>query len=445
MKISKKIAVAAIPAVMALASTSVDSKILLMSQEGWEVSFDGAANAFIMKNSVSDAPTTSGGATVAFDTTAGIMGGNDDTSIVTGLLPNVWGMTLKAPTANGLDMSARLGLYTHMNGADNSLGNGQINLRETSGSIAGFFGSVLVGRSLGIHQSNAILNDMLLFGVGAAATANNSNTTLGRIGVGYLYTDFKPQIAWTLPDLGNGFNAKIAVFDPDEIRADTFGFSATDTSSPRVEAQITWNGDFFQTGVGVNLWVDGSYQNTERNLAESRAMSNKISADGSTIETIVSDDNDDVDSAGVGFGTKLTYEGFSLVATGFYGTAMGMRGQHSTGDHGAAGATGSSVGALDDVGKERKSYGGYIQGTFDFGQGTSVGYSYGGNYLKKTGSDMNTTGTPNYNIMHSGMIWHNVTDNFRLVAEGGYAEKAWYLADDEQEDSFGGVGAFFFW
>ena len=47
--------------------------------------------------------------------------------------------------------------------------------------------------------------------------------------------------------------------------------------------------------------------------------------------------------------------------------------------------------------------------------------------------------------MHSGMIWHNVTDNFRLVAEGGYTEKAWYLADDDQEDSFGGVGAFFFW
>ena len=443
MKISKKIALAAIPAVMALASTSADSKILLMSQEGWEVSFDGAANAFIMKNSVSDAPTSSGGATTAFDTTAGIMGGNDDTSIVTGLLPNVWGMTLKAPTANGLDMSARLGLYTHMNGDENSLGNGQLNIRETSGSISGFFGSVLVGRSLGIHQSNAILNDMLLFGVGAAATANNSNTTLGRIGLGYLYTDFKPQIAWTLPDLGAGFNAKIAVFDPDEIRADTNDFSATDLSSPRVEAQITWNGDFFQTGVGVNLWVDGTYQNAERTLAESRAMSNKVSADGNAMETLVSDENDDVDAAGVGFGTKLTYEGFSLVASGFYGTALGMRGQHATGGAGTAASV--STGALDDAGKERKTYGGYIQGTFDFGQGTSVGYSYGGNYMKKTGSDMNTTGTPNANTMHSGMIWHNVTDNFRLVAEGGYAEKSWYLADDEQEDSFGGVGAFFFW
>ena len=57
MNIKRKIAIAAVPAVMALASTSVDSKILLMSQEGWEVSFDGAANAFVMKNSVSDVPT----------------------------------------------------------------------------------------------------------------------------------------------------------------------------------------------------------------------------------------------------------------------------------------------------------------------------------------------------------------------------------------------------
>ena len=63
MKFSKKIAIAAVPAVMALASTNVDSKILLMSQEGWEVSFDGAANAFIMKNSGDAAPTTSGGNT----------------------------------------------------------------------------------------------------------------------------------------------------------------------------------------------------------------------------------------------------------------------------------------------------------------------------------------------------------------------------------------------
>jgi hypothetical protein len=442
MKISKKIAVAAIPAVMALASTNVDSKILLMSQEGWEVSFDGAANAFIMQNSGTNVPTTSGGTAVAFDGTAGIINArNSETSIVTGLLPNVWGMTLKAPTANGLDMSARLGLYTHMNGGENALGNGQINIRETSGTISGFFGSVLVGRSLGIHQSNAILNDMLLFGVGAGASAGNSNTTLGRIGVGYLYTDFQPMVAWTLPELGNGFAAKVAILDPKDVAADTSANSATDHSAPRVEAQITWNGDFLQTGVGVNLWVDGTYQHTGRTLAETQSRQNAAGVDR---------EHDHVESAGVGFGTKLSYEGFSLVATGFYASGLGMRGQHSVlpimqTQDANNGTIAGSTGALDDDGKERKSYGGYIQGTFDFGQGTNIGYSYGGNYLRMTGSDMNNLGTSNANTMHSGMIWHNVTDNFRLIAEGGYAEKSWYLADDDQEDSFGGIGAFFFW
>ena len=439
MNIKRKIAIAAVPAVMALASTSVDSKILLMSQEGWEVSFDGAANAFIMKNSTSNVPDSSGGTgNIAFDTYGGVTGLNshDDTSIVTGLLPNVWGMTLKAPTANGLDVSARLGLYTHMNGGENSLGNGQINIRETSGSVAGSFGTVLVGRSLGIHQSNAILSDMLLFGVGAAASASNSNTTLGRIGLGYLYTDFKPQVSWTLPGmdaLGGNFGAKIGLFDPDDVVADTAGFSATDKSSPRVEAQITYNGGLGD--LGINLWVDGTYQNTERNEAEAGLRTAHDAAGNNT--NVTNDRDTDVDSAGVGFGTKLTYQGFGLVATGFYGNALGIRGQRATGAGGN--------GALDDVGTERKSYGGYLQGTYDFGQGTSAGYSYGGNCLKRTGNDIQARGVMNCQTMHSGMIWHNVTDNFRLVAEGGFTEKTWYLADSEQEDSFGGVGAFFFW
>ena len=286
---------------------------------------------------------------------------------------------------------------------------------------------------------------MLLFGVGAGASAGNANTTLGRIGVGYLYTDFQPMVAWTLPELGNGFGAKVALLDPKDVAADTAAVSATDHSAPRVEAQITWNGDLLATGVGVNLWVDGTYQYTGRTAAETQARQG-IHNPARTTDGDV--DHDHVESAGVGFGTKLSYEGFSLVATGFYASGLGMRGQHSVfpiRQTGNAGAAAASTGALDDGGKERKSYGGYLQGTFDFGQGTNVGYSYGGNYMTMTGEDMNNLGTTNANTMHSGMIWHNVTDNFRLIAEGGYAEKSWYLADDDQEDTFGGVGAFFFW
>ena len=48
-------------------------------------------------------------------------------------------------------------LYTHMNANGNSGDNNAMNIRETSLTVAGSFGSVLMGRSLGIHQSNAIL------------------------------------------------------------------------------------------------------------------------------------------------------------------------------------------------------------------------------------------------------------------------------------------------
>ena len=265
---------------------------------------------------------------------------------------------------------------------------------------------------------------MLLFGVGAAASAANSNTTLGRIGLGYLYTDFKPQISWTLPGMG-GFGAKIGLFDPDDVIADTAAASATEGSSPRVEAQITYAGDF--SGLGINLWVDGTYQNTERTTAEVEAVANFAADTAGVSQTAAQraalrdDDRDDVDSAGVGFGTKLTYDAFSLVASGFYAHGLGIRGQRATQGPTNGGAV--AVGALDDSGKERKTYGGYIQGTFDFGQGTSIGYSYGGNYMKKNGRDMVALGTMNGQTMHSGMIWHNVTDNFRLIAEGGYTEK----------------------
>ena len=146
----------------------------------------------------------------------------------------------------------------------------------------------------------------------------------------------------TLPGvdaLNGNFGAKIGIFDPDDIHADTTTYSATDKHAPRVEAQITYTGGIGD--LGINLWVDGSYQNTERNAAEAAQFGNHYST-LSGVYTVEVTDETDVDSAGVGFGTKLSYEGFSLVATGFWGNAMGIRGQHATG---AAGN-----GALDDVG-----------------------------------------------------------------------------------------------
>ena len=61
----------------------------------------------------------------------------------------------------------------------------------------------------------------------------------------------------------------------------------------------------------VNLWVDGTYQNTERTEDEASRRTS-IPAVGNTAMATVDRDTD-VDSAGVGFGTKLTYQGFALL------------------------------------------------------------------------------------------------------------------------------------
>ena len=76
-------------------------------------------------------------------------------------------------------------------------------------------GTLKIGRDLGIFGGNAILEDMTLLGVGTVSdlTARGGNTTLGRIGVGYLYADWKSQIQYTSPNW-DGFSFTAAVVDP---------------------------------------------------------------------------------------------------------------------------------------------------------------------------------------------------------------------------------------
>ena len=55
-----------------------------------------------------------------------------------------------------------------------------------------------------------------------------------------------------------------------------------------------------------------------------------------------------------------------------------------------------------------------------------------------------TAALQNYVESHIGMLWHNVTDDFRLIAEGSYTESHWYMAGSKENVGVS-VGAFFFW
>ena len=76
---------------------------------------------------------------------------------------------------------------------------------------------------------------------------------------------------------------------------------------------------------------------------------------------------------------KWNFQGLQLVAAGFWNKGLGIQFQGNLNN--------AYSGSLDHRGKPRNFYGGYLQATYDFGQGTNIGYSYGQNKQVMTGQD----------------------------------------------------------
>jgi predicted porin len=214
-------------AAVALPAAAVD----FTSKDGdWTFSLSGNVNVdYIWSNcqSVNSAADVGGGLTCV-----GSASSSNVSNIGNGLLPAAFTFGV-ATTQNGIDLSAHLGLYPGIatndggspnlqagtsNGSSNTaLGSTGLDIRQvymTFGTKT--MGTFTLGRNIGLFGADAILNDMTLPGVGApgsAATAAPSNTTLGGIGFGYIYTDWLAQIDYTTPDL-SGFSFTLGVFDP---------------------------------------------------------------------------------------------------------------------------------------------------------------------------------------------------------------------------------------
>ena len=93
---------------------------------------------------------------------------------------------------------------------------------------------------------------MTLSGVGTVSdlTQGGGNTSLGRIGVGYLYADWKGQVQYSSPKWG-GFSFNVAVVDPwglvnlSGVSLDAGSFSQ-EGSTYGFEGKVAyaWEGDF---------------------------------------------------------------------------------------------------------------------------------------------------------------------------------------------------------
>ncbi len=170
-------------------------------------------------------------------------------------------------------MAAVFGMYPGINssattvGANSGglpigLGTSGIDFRQiyvTAGTKTA--GTFKFGRDLGIFGSDAILSDATLLSVGATGSnANPGNTSLGRIGYGYIYADFMPQISYASPIWG-GFQATVGVFQPlDEIAfaGDAYSGTANQHSVPMFQGKVTY--DYKFGPVAGRLWLSGLYQ-----------------------------------------------------------------------------------------------------------------------------------------------------------------------------------------
>lgn len=80
------------------------------------------------------------------------------------------------------------------------------------------WGTVKLGRDIGLFGQQIILSDMTLLGVGGTTNASIPfNTTFGMIGHGYMYVGFQPQISYTTPKMG-GLQAAAGIFQPSRLR-----------------------------------------------------------------------------------------------------------------------------------------------------------------------------------------------------------------------------------
>jgi predicted porin len=353
-RISLSIAVAA---VMSAAAFAPAAYAIDINAGDWKLSIDGNVNAsYIYSRCDTNAHIISGGL-ACIDTDS------SSSSVSNGLLPAALSIS-GATTQGAYDIGFTFGLYPGISTNDG----GSPNLQATSGSTntalgtAGLdvrqvfltfgnkdMGTVMAGRNIGFFGADAILNDMTLLGVGAGNGnyAAPANTSLGSIGLGYIYTDWLAQIDYTTPDFF-GAKASIGIFDP----LNTLSQIPASKKAPGIQAKIAYT-------VGpLYLSASGLYQQQR---------------DTEATDINVPGTNGNYSSWATDFGGKYDIAGFEVA--GWYYVGKGV------------GTTGLFVNSDDGQGDPRDSNGYLAQVTYKIMQ-TKFGINYGQSVLKAAAGDV---------------------------------------------------------
>lgn len=346
----------------------------------WKLTASGNVNVYYINSSCEE------------QTTLGITGGlacrgaageDKSSSISNGLLPAA--LVIGASTTQkGLDLSVNFGFYPGISTNDGSpnlqqgadllntaLGTTAIDMRQVYMTFGNKqIGEFMLGRNIGLFGADAILNDMTLPGVGAGNGnyAAPANTSLGSIGLGYIYTDWLGQINYTTPDFG-GFKFTVGIFDP--LEPITQG-TATPEGSPGYHAKIAFKAEMF--------YLSATY------IAQKHEGPLNVG---------------DFDSRGFDIGGKVTLGNFE--ALGWYYNGKGM------------GTTALYLFGATVTGAERDSDGFLAQATYKFGD-TKVGINYGQSNLDLASGEA-PSDLVKSNEKYTVGVYHSLTENLTLIAE----------------------------
>jgi predicted porin len=364
----------------------------------WTLSFDGNVNANYIYSDcqkASDAHVVDGGL-------ACVATNSSSSAVSNGLLPAA--LTVSgATTQDGWDLGFTFGLYpgisTNDGGSPNlqasdpagfghtALGTAGLDIRQVFLTVGNKeFGTIMAGRNIGLFGADAILNDMTLLGVGAGNGnyAAPANTSLGSIGLGYIYTDWLSQIDYTTPDMA-GAKVTVGIFDP----LNTLGQMPENHSSPGFQGKIAY------TLGSLYLSASGLYQKQRIGCTDVAVDLNPCFA-----SPAASFNDVQYSSTAFDFGGKYDINGFEVM--GWYYTGNGV------------GTTGLYVLSQDEAGNPRHSDGFIAQVTYTMGP-TKIGFNYGQSNLDRNAID--TGELVAKNDKWTAGIYHNLTENLLLVGE----------------------------
>jgi len=409
---NKNIKLAVAGAVLAMSATAANAGIIIPAGD-WTLDINGNVNAYANWTKADHAESITGGLAKAKDAV-----GEDKTQgINTGLLPSWLGFT-GTTRQNDTDVSFTISMQPNVSSNGPTGDSSPATLFRQSFLTFGdkSWGSVKLGKDIGIFASDAILNDMTLLGVGANAGNSGVSTTLGGIGTGYIYAAWKGQVAYTTPNM-NGFQATIGITNPNQgIANSVSGLGGANASA---------TGDLYQDRFGLEGKASYSFA--------ADAFSGKIWVGGASYKVKYADlttttASKEYSATAADIGVKVNAGNAGL--TGYYYTGEGVgttlflgNGYHAT------------------LGK-RDSDGGYLQATYVLPTKTKLGVAFGRSNLDKANGEGNTAMVDSNERTTVG-LYHPLTKHLNLVGEWNQIETKAH-SGIKNENTTGSLGAILF-